>query len=202
MDVLAFIGILALYIWFVEPRSELPLAGIAIVAGLCTAAAGLRSHGATWKRSGIRIDNLRPALVAYGIVAAALAGGALLRYHDRVSLPAMGPHLLVEWITYCFWGLAQQFCLLGFLLVRLREITGRDVSAVLLAASIFAFFHLPNPFLTVYSLVAGLASAGVFLRWPNLFAAAAAHATAARLVIWLLPRDVIGGMAIGPKYWN
>jgi len=204
MDVLFFTVLIGVYIWVVEPSfgPSRPLLGPMILIGLWIAGSSLRRHGATLKRIGIRFDNLLPALLLYGIVSVTLAGVVLWLYRDRISWPALGPRHLLGWITYFAWGFAQQFCLLSFLLTRLRAIIGRDIPAVLLAASIFAVFHLPNPFLTVYSAVGGLVSTTLFLRWPNVFAAAFAHATASCLVYWLLPPEVFGNLWVGPRFWT
>ena len=100
-----------------------------------------------------------------------------------------------------FKAFLQQLCLLAFLLTRLRDILGRDVLAVVATAGIFAFFHLPNPFLTLYTLGAGLIATSLYLRWPNVLAAALAHAAASAIVDKLLPKAITGGMKVGPGYW-
>ena len=204
MDVLFFTVLIGVYIWIIEPwfGPSRPLYGPIILVGLWIAGWSLRRRGATWKRIGFRLDNLLPALLLYGIASATLAGAVVWWYREFVSWPALGPRHLLRWTLYFAWGLAQQFCLLSFLLTRLRELTRRDIWAVLAATSIFAFFHLPNPFLTVYTVFGGLASTALFLRWPNVFAAAAGHATAACLVNWLVPPEVFGGMQVGPLYWT
>jgi len=203
MDVLFFTLLIGFYIWVIEPWSgpSRPLNVPIILAGLWVAGWSLRRHGATWKRIGFRLDNLLPALLFYGIASVILAGAVLWWYRESVFWPEWGPRHLIRWVGYYAWGLAQQFCLLSFLLTRLREITRRDVWAVVAATAIFTILHLPNPFLTVYTFFGGLVSTTLFLRWPNVFAAGFAHATAGCLVNWMVPVEVFGSMWVGPKYW-
>jgi len=203
MDVLLFTALIAAYIWIIEPWTGpgRPLYGPVILAGLGFAGASLRRHGATWKRIGFRSDNLLPALLVYVLASVTLAGAVLWWYREFVIWPEWGPRYLLRWMLYVAWGLVQQFCLLSFLLTRLREITRRDLCAVLAATAIFALLHLPNPFLAVYTVFGGLVSTALFLRWPNVFAAAIGHATAACIVNFLIPLEVFGSMWVGPMYW-
>ena len=152
-------------------------------------------------RTGLRVDNLLPALAVYLGVAVSYAGAVLVWHHDAVGQRALTWPDAWDVTVFVFKAFVQQLCLLAFLLTRLRDILGRDVSAVLATAVIFAFFHLPNPFLTLYTLGAGLIAASLYLRWPNVLAAALAHAAASAIVNKLLPTAITGGMKVGPGYW-
>jgi membrane protease YdiL (CAAX protease family) len=79
--------------------------------------------------------------------------------------------------------------------------TGRSLLAAVAAAGTFALLHMPNPFLTLYTLGGGLILTVLYLRLPNLLAATLAHALASALAKEVLPSVVTGGMKVGPNYW-
>ena len=203
VDVLLFIGILVIYIWVVIPGTLGAPFWKTLFTTLAVAVAALSvwRNGTTWQSVGLRLDNLFPALLVYLGLALPYAG--LVLFWHRGSIGSGG----LEWPGAIWgaaglitWAFAQQFCLLAFLLCRLRQILGRDVAAIVAAAGIFAFFHLPNPFLTLYTLGGGLILAALFVRLPNLWAAALAHAAASALVGGLLPAVITGSMKVGPLY--
>ncbi len=202
MDLLAFLALVEGTIWIVVPATGAsPVwTGIFTLAGVGTAAFFAWRKGIGLKRAGIRLDNLPPAVGLYLGAALLYAGGVLLLC--RASLrplaaawpnPASAAPLLL-------WALFQQFCLTSYLLNRLREILGRDLAAAGAAALLFSLLHLPNPFLTLYTLGGGAIIACLFLRWPSLPAAALAHAVASLAVSGLLPPEITGGMRVGPLY--
>ena len=91
-----------------------------------------------------------------------------------------------------FWALAQEFLLLAYLLQRFTQSINSRFWAAGAAATLFAFFHWPNPFLTIYTLIGGWIIASLYQRWPNLLAAAAGHAAASSLVSQMLPGTLTG----------
>jgi membrane protease YdiL (CAAX protease family) len=150
---------------------------------------------------GLRLDNLRTALPVYLAASLIYAGLvlALLNGLIEVREPRWPEPGKLLWRLG--WAFTQEFCLLTFLLTRLRRLMSGDYLAMVAAAGIFAFFHLPNPFLTLYTLGGGLLAAWLYRRHPSLVAATVAHVAAAALVAWLLPTEVTGGMRVGPVYW-
>lgn len=205
VDVLSFIGILLVYIWVVIPEtgghSLLKVVFTASALGVAIWSVRYR-NGKRWERkAGFRTDNLPRALLIY--LGASIPYAGLFLFVNRGAL--VGREF--EWMDFgnvamlLFWAFLQEFCLLAFLFNRLRQIFGgREAPAVLVAASIFAFFHFPNPFLTLYTLGGGIILAALFTRWPNLLAASLAHAAASALVGGMLPGAVTGWMKIGPLY--
>jgi membrane protease YdiL (CAAX protease family) len=203
MDVVCFSGVLILYIWIVQPATggHPLLEMVFISAALTIAAVSLRRAGAGPKEMGLRVDNILPALVMYLAASILYAGSVVLWNQGSVEEWGVGwpnPLGVVESVV---WAFLQQFCLLAFILSRLRETFDRKLVAVVGAAGLFAFFHLPNPFLTLYTLGGGLIICTVHLRWPNIPAAALGHATASSLVDGLLPNAVTGSMRVGPSFW-
>jgi membrane protease YdiL (CAAX protease family) len=143
---------------------------------------------------------LLPGIGLY-VGAALLYAGAVLLWHRDVLLPGelSWPDPGKVLMLFC-WAFLQEICLLAFLFNRLCEMTHSRRAAVLAAAGLFALFHLPNPFLTLYTLGGGIILAHLYARIPNLLAATLAHALASSLVAALLPDPVTGWMKVGPLY--
>lgn len=202
-DVLAFTAILTVHLWIIVPVTSHDGAwnAAAILSALVVATVGIRTHRVGLARSGLRLDNLADTLPLYLGCGMFYAGAVLVGLrHDLLGFGG------ADWPEFrsaawrVVWAFLQEFCLLGFLLNRLRDLLGRDGRAVFASATLFAFFHLPNPFLTAYTFGGGLIISWLFLRRPNLLAAAFAHAAASALVSALLPGEVTGWMKVGPLY--
>ncbi|MFQ5669052.1 MAG: type II CAAX prenyl endopeptidase Rce1 family protein [Acidobacteriota bacterium] len=202
MDVLAFVLALELYIWVGQPfLVEYRTVQSVVIAGLLAiAVSGTFWHRRNRRQLGLRLDNFFHALVLYGAASLAYAGLVLLWWRGGIQVREPPWPRADEIARYLVWAFLQEFCLLAFLLTRLRQILRRDRLAIAACALLFALFHLPNPFLTFYTLGGGAIVASLFHRQPNLFAAALAHATASVLVIWLLPHGITGGMRVGWLY--
>jgi membrane protease YdiL (CAAX protease family) len=202
MDVLVYAAILLVYIWVVQPLAGGHAAayGVTLAILLGIAVRSVWKQRLTRKQQGLSLDNLAPALAAYLSATLAYAGVVVLLLGDWNELPAGSWPPWNRVSQLLLWAFAQQFCLLSFIFTRLRGLLAREGVAVLVAAAIFAFFHLPNPFLTLYTLGGGVIMASLFRRWPNLVAATLAHSLATVLVVWLLGMEAIGGMRVGPGY--
>ncbi|MFQ5720362.1 MAG: lysostaphin resistance A-like protein [Acidobacteriota bacterium] len=202
MDVLAFVVSLELYIWVGQPfiRRSPSLQAVVIVGLLAIAVAGTFSHQRDRLQLGLRLDNFPRALALYSVASLGYAGLVLLWWHGGIQVRQSPWPRPGEIARYLVWAFLQEFCLLAFLLTRLRQILRRDRLAIVACASLFALFHLPNPFLTLYTLGGGAIVAWLFHREPNLLAAVLAHVTASLLVIWLLPHGITGGMQVGWLY--
>ncbi len=73
-------------------------------------------------------------------------------------------------------------------------------AAVLVTAGLFALAHLPNPLLTVMTLVWGVAACLAFLRYRNLFTLGMAHAILGVCVAITVPATVQHNMRVGLGY--
>ncbi|HEU5182202.1 MAG TPA: CPBP family glutamic-type intramembrane protease [Candidatus Polarisedimenticolia bacterium] len=205
MDVLAFIAILTAYIWIFLPATQGKTAvGLAFtLLAVAMAAFFAWRKGIRWAQTGLKLRGFPGDLALYLGAAAAYRGIVLLLFRSAIvrfseqDWPSPGR---IPW--FLTWALLQQFCLLAFLTNRLRQILRRDTPAAIVAAGLFAFFHLPNPFLVLYTLGGGLVIASIFLRRPSLPAATLAHALSSFLVANLLPGAITGWMRVGPLYWG
>jgi membrane protease YdiL (CAAX protease family) len=203
VDVLSFIAVITAYIWVVPPSTAgKPVWSWLFVVGIVSlAAVSLWRKGVTWSQAGLSFKNLPRDIAIYLGASVSYAGIVLLCCASKIELMERDwPDVRrIPW--QLTWAFLQQFCLLAFLLNRFRQILRRDAWAAVAAAATFAFFHLPNPFLTLYALGGGLIAAFLFLRRPSLVAATFAHAVASALISNLLPAQITGWMRVGPLYW-
>jgi len=70
---------------------------------------------------------------------------------------------------YVLWTLYQQCLLNDYFMPRLARVLPSESAAVGIAAALFASAHLPNPWLSVATLVWGGVSCALFLRYRNLY---------------------------------
>ncbi|MFZ0299577.1 MAG: CPBP family intramembrane glutamic endopeptidase [Candidatus Sulfotelmatobacter sp.] len=71
---------------------------------------------------------------------------------------------------YVLWTIYQQFLLQDYFMDRLLRLLSNEAAAVALAGTLFAAAHLPNLVLTAATLVWGILSCALFLRYRNLWA--------------------------------
>jgi membrane protease YdiL (CAAX protease family) len=203
VDVLSFIAAITAYIWIVPASTAgKPLWSSLFVVGIVSlATVSLGRKGISLSQAGLGFKNLPRETAIYLGAAVSYAGIVLLCHASTTGWvePDWPDARRIPW--HLTWAFLQQFCLLAFLLNRFRQILGREARAAVATAAIFAFYHLPNPFLTLYALGGGLIATFLFLRWPNLVAATLAHAVASALISSLLPGRVTGWMRVGPLYW-
>ena len=150
-----------------------------IFAGVVTIAVA-RREGWSFRDLGIRWDNARAAALPYGILAA-LGAMAIV----TVAL-AMGRVPAVAWWAKPHFALglfipvsaAQELFYRGLLIPLLQCIHAARWFVIVANAALFAFLHIifPNaPVVMPLSFLGGLVFAWLWLRWPNLWLASAAH---------------------------
>lgn len=114
------------------------------------------------------------------------------------------PSGLVQWVLafggYSIWSLAQQFLLQGYFLARLLRLLPSATLSAVTAAIIFSAAHLPNPILTVLTLVWGFTACFVFLKARNLWTLAMAHAIFGIAVAVTVPATTLHNMRVGLGY--
>jgi len=189
-------GLILLVIWTPRPLQRM----VWPVAAIFIAAVAYRSFESL-KAMGLHAVNLLRSLWVVGaaLVMAALAVIAAQRLHT-LHMPG-NPVLFVEtYAGYAVWACAQQFLLQSIFLARLLRLVPSTNAAALLSALIFAVAHLPNPILTVITLILGLASCLLFLQYRNLYALAMAHAILGIAIAVTIPGYVIHNMRVGLGY--
>lgn len=206
---LAYVLILAV-IWTPRPMQRL----LWVIAVAAVAVMMWRSwEGA--KAVGLRRENfLRSIWIAGAALAIAATADVLAIHFHTLGLPippATGPgssddlwgsatlFVRTYW-GYALWTFVQQFLLQGFFLLRLIRVLPGPRSASIAAAGLFALAHLPNPILTVVTLVWGFAACMLFVRYRNLYSLAIAHAIFGITIAITVPGPVIHNMRVGVGY--
>lgn len=101
---------------------------------------------------------------------------------------------------YVIWAFMQQFVLQDFFLLRLIRILPTRTSAVIVAAALFATAHLPNPLLTVVTMLWGLAACALFLKYRNLYVLGLAHGILGLCIAVSVPNAIHHHMRVGLGY--
>ena len=159
-------------------------------------------HRDTPKTMGWRADNLwsatkRSAVIfAPGIAGLCLAGILLGAWHRPVSHLFMPKHFF-GYMAFC---LLQQVGLNSYLTNRLLGATGSPAPAALLAGTIFAALHWPNPVLIPLTFIGGAAMAWLFARDRNIIPLAIGQGILGTLVWWAFPVAWHHAMRVGPGY--
>jgi hypothetical protein len=154
-----------------------------------------------WRAAGISRSGFLRSVWVVGVALVLVAVAVLLASKVHTLHAPHGARLLVEsfW-GYALWSFLQQFMLQGLFLARLLQLLPDRRLAVLSAASLFALAHLPNPLLTAMTLVWGVVSCMIFLRYRNLYTVGIAHAVLGVCVAVTVPGAMQHDMRVGLGY--
>lgn len=156
-----------------------------------------------WRTMGICTENLGPSLWAVALAAAvAVVSVALAGRFHTLRLPQSPQTFLRHFGWYALWAGLQQLILQCFFLQRSLRLIPNATAAAVLSASMFAIAHLPNPVLTVITLICGLASCLFFLHYRNLWPLAMAHAILGIAIAITIPGKLDHNMRVGISYWT
>lgn len=196
IELVGIYGLLLILIWTPLPWQG-PLWAIAIV----TAFAVLAFSWEDCTSMGLRTDNLLRALWAVPFSLAIAAGAILVatRMHT-LHIPGDTHFLVRHFGLYALWAALQQLMLQCFFLARSLRLLPNATAAAGLSAGLFALAHVPNPVLTVITLVCGLASCFFFLHYRNLLPLFAAHAILGIAIAITVPNSVNHNMRVGLGY--
>jgi hypothetical protein len=155
-----------------------------------------------WRAMGFTTANLGRSLwvvgAALGVAAISVAVAARLH---TLHLPPGGATAFFEtYIAYAIWTGVQQFLLQGFFLLRMLRVVPKAALAALITAVLFAAAHLPNPVLTLATLVWGFLACLLFIRYRNLYPLGVAHAILGIAVAITVPGPVVHNMRVGLGY--
>ena len=103
---------------------------------------------------------------------------------------------------YMAFCLLQQVGLNSYLTNRLLGATGSPAPASLLAGTIFAALHWPNPVLIPLTFIGGAAMAWLFARDRNIIPLAIGQGILGTLVWWAFPVAWHHAMRVGPGYYH
>ncbi|HKF47277.1 MAG TPA: CPBP family intramembrane glutamic endopeptidase [Terracidiphilus sp.] len=189
-------GLILLVIWTPRPWQwgMWAVASVSILAVIAISFDG-------WRPMGICRQNFCRSLWAVA-VAAALSFGAVVmaeRLHT-LHLPNSPFVFIRHYGSYAIWAGIQQLMLQCFFLSRALRLIPNATAAAGLSACLFAIAHLPNPVLTVITLVFGLAACLIFLHYRNLWPLAMAHAILGIAIAVTIPVDLDHNMRVGISY--
>ncbi len=102
-------------------------------------------------------------------------------------------------VAYAVWAFQQEFMLQSFFFLGLLQLTSPR-RAVIIAAVLFSFAHLPNPILVIATLLSGIALTAAFARYRNVYSVAIAHAILGLAVAISIPADLHRNMRVGLGY--
>lgn len=189
-------GLILLVIW--TPRPWQRLLYLAALAWILLATV-LSFDG--WATTGLRPS--RPGRSLWTVVLALLlAAGAIFfafRFQTLHSPHSTSLFIKAFW-GYAVWSLVQQFLLQCFVLLRLLRILPTQRSAVAAAVALFAIAHLPNPILTVMTLLWGSAACLLFLRYRDLYTLGLVHAIFGITLAITVPGPISRNMRVGLGY--
>ena len=191
---LVILVIIAGYTWLLVRVTPRWFANVVTAAVLLLSMARAARTG-EW---GLRASALLPALREAGLMTLAaaamtfLAGSALGTVHGR-------PHPWRDLAWLVPWAAGQQLALQIVLLREAQAATSRG-KGIALAAAVFGALHLPNPFLTGVTVVAGAAWCWIYDRHPNLLPLALSHALCTLAVLACLDPATTGHLRVGYAY--
>lgn len=147
---------------------------------------------------------LRGFAASLWIVGVAFSGGALsvwiaARLHTLHSLFGQTPLFAHLW-GYFVWAVMQQFLLQSYFLSRFLRLTSSRWGAVLSVTLLFAIAHIPNPVLTLATLVWGMCCCILFLRYRNIYTLGIAHAVLGICFAIAIPDHLHHHMRVGLGY--
>jgi hypothetical protein len=152
---------------------------------------------------GLASRGLRASL--WIVIAALLltAGAAVCARRLHTLHPLYGPPPLALHLSgYLLWAFLQQFILQVYVLLRLLRLGVRRDSSIWLATLLFVIAHVPNPVLMGLTLLWGLASCRLFLRYRNLYTLAISHCILGVSVAITVPNDLQHHMRVGLGYFT
>jgi hypothetical protein len=153
------------------------------------------------REMGLRGPGFRRSLWVAGAALALAAAAVLVAAREQtLHAPATAVLFVQRYWAYTIWSFLQEFVMLNFFLLRLLRLLPSRNGAVLMATCLFTIAHLPNPILTVLTLLWGWASCRLFLHYRSLYTPAMAHAILGISIAITIPGPVDHNMRVGLGY--
>jgi len=161
-------------------------------------------HKDTPKTLGWRVDNFWGAAkrsatvflpIMIGLCFVGLALGGLHRPFTHLLVPK-------RFFGYMAFCLLQQLGLNSYVTNRLLTATGSAVRASLLAGTLFAALHWPNPVLVPVTWIGGIAMSWLFARERNILPLTVGQGVFGTLVWWAFPTAWHHAMRVGPGFYH
>ena len=152
-----------------------------------------------WSAMGLRVLRYSAFALGGGVSAAAGGGGRERGWPDSILCISRGlPVLVVQALLGLYdLGFSAGVSAAGFRPAAVARLLPTKKAAVMAAAGLFAFAHLPNPILTPVTLIWGLPPCWLFLRYRNLYTLALAHAIFGICIATTVPGPITHHMKVG-----
>jgi hypothetical protein len=199
IEVLAFCGFVGWYIWQLQTSTW--SSWIVFPVWLVTS---FVLHKDTPKTLGWRADNVwnatkRSAVVFVPFIIGLCLVGLVLGGLHRPSNHLLIPKHFFGYLAFC---LLQQVGLNSYVANRLCATTDSPVLASLVAGTIFAALHWPNPVLVPLTWIGGIAMSWLFARERNIFPLTLGQGILGTLVWWAFPVAWHHAMRVGPGFYH
>ena len=190
----AILAIVLIYTWVIDPIAPAWVTPIpvALVLGLTIWHAARSGDWGVAPRECLPALWRSAALTSAAALGLYLAGSRLGTWHGRSG----------DWTSLALlipWGLSQQFALQTVFLREATAAVGRP-AGIVLAATLFAALHLPNPLLSVMTLAGALAWCWIYDRHPNVLPLALSHALLTLAVLCAFDEALTGHLRVGAAY--
>jgi membrane protease YdiL (CAAX protease family) len=154
-----------------------------------------------WRTMGFRVSRFWRSLWVVGMALLLAAAAVILAASlQTLHVPHFPWLFLNRYWAYTIWAFLQEFLLLNFFLLRLLRLIKNRTAAAIVATTLFALTHLPNPILTPLTLIWGYAACLIFLRYRNIYMPAMAHAIFGICIAVTIPGPVDHNMRVGLGY--
>ena len=193
----AIAAIILGYTWVAAPLVSVRGAWLALPVVLVIALA--IAHNRRTRDWGFNGKAFWPAL-GWTAILTAVFGGMLWWAGRQLGPPPHRDAPLLDFLYVVVWGGAQQFVLQTVVFRESQAIAG--AMAVPLAATIFAAFHLPNPFLMIVTFAGGLIWCAIYSRYPNIVPLAVSHAAATVIILLSFDPSVTNALRTGWRYFE
>ena len=191
----AIAAIILGYTWIAAPlvtvRGPWLILPVVLVIALCV------MHNRRTGEWGFRARAFWPAL-AWSAVLTAAFGGVLWWIGHQFEPPPRRDGVWLDFLYVVIWGGSQQFVLQTVILHEARATFGR--AGIVVAALIFAAFHLPNPFLVAVTFLGGLIWCFIYARHPNIVPLALSHAASTVVILLSFNSDITQALRTGWRY--
>lgn len=181
-------------------RSKL-ITAIPILLALGLMVFSYRERGETLHDIGFRTDNFLAACRVL-LLPTAAASFLIVATGWFMKHQILAGHFRARFLLLPLWALFQQYALNGFINRRAQLVFGKGLKSIAIVALVFALLHLPNPPLTVLTLLGGMIWAAAYQRRPNLFALALSHTLVSLTLALTISPDLLNSLRVGFKYFG
>lgn len=196
IEIMVAYGLILAVVWSPRPLQRY-LWWVAVLSVLAMVWASFPGFEAAGMRAANFLRSFWVVGVALLLAVAAIVTAGLLH---TLRWPASLLFFVGNYLAYVVWSGVQQFLLQCFFLWRMLCLLPTRGQAAFAAAALFALAHLPNPILATVTVVWGLASCFIFLRYRNLWTLAIAHAIFGITISMTVPGPVDHNMRVGLGY--